>query len=921
MTHIKQGVAPPVLGVLRVALHFAAAALAAGLVLSGCSSGSQPAAVTQITSPAPTVSLSADPTTVATGTAATLTWSSTNATACTASGGWDGAESTSGSASTGALSVATSYTLTCSGASGSTPAKATATVTVTPPLAPTVTLSANPTTVATGTAATLTWSSTNATACTASGGWSGAKATSGNVSTGALSVTTSYTLTCSGASGSTPAMATATVSVTPPAPTVTPPAPTVTLSANPTIIGTGTAATLTWSSTNATSCTASGGWGGAESTSGSIPTGALTATTSYTLTCSGAGGSKSATATVTVTSSNVVTVTPQFAALTSSQNQQFTATVPGGAAAIWSVDGLAKGNATVGTITAGGLYSPGSAVGTHTIGAVSAANSSQSGVATVAVTDLAGVFTRHVDGARTGQNLKEYALTPAVVGGTGNFGKLFQCSLDGSAYAQPLYVANLSIAGGVHNVVFVATENDSVYAFDADTVPCVTYWHVSFVNGTTVTPVAASIPYMSTSLLNWDILNEIGITGTPVINVSAGTIYLVAKTQETDQGGNITYHDRLHELTLSTGSEPLNSPVDITATVSTNGGQLSFTPITQNQRPGLLLSSYANGTAVYIAWSSYGDLGVYHGWVMAYDATTLAQVAVWSDTPNGTEGGIWMANGGIAVDSGGALYLSTGNGTFDDTADLVPPVAPNNDFGESFVKLDPSALTVTDYYTPSLNAAWTAHDEDLASSGVTVLPDGLGPTGHPNTLVGSDKQGHLWLIDRDQMSRFSPTSDNTVQYLTLPNIAGCSENCTYSTPAYYDGNIYVGMTSASLMAYTLSGGLFSASNGIATPSSVSTEVYQYPGPTPAISASPAGNGIVWVLDNYANGTDSDSVPTTLGPAILRAYDARNLTTLYSSSSLASDTAGNAVKFTEPTIANGKVYVGGAGTLTVYGVLQ
>jgi hypothetical protein len=679
-----------------------------------------------------------------------------------------------------------------------------------------------------------------------------------------------------------------------------------------------------WNSTNATSCAASAGWSGAKATSGSTSTGTLTVTTSYKLTCSGAGGSKSATAGVTVTSSNSVAVQPRFTALTLSQKQQFTATVPGNAAATWSVDGVVGGNATVGNINASGLYSPGSAVGTHTIDATSVANSSQSGTATVAVTDLAGIFTRHEDGARTGQNLQEYALTPAVVGGAGNFGKLFQCTLDGSAYAQPLYVANLVIANAVHNVVFIATENDSVYAFDADASSCVTYWHASFVNGTSVIPLPASIPYQSSLLANWDILYEIGITGTPTINPSTGTLYVVAKTQETDQSNNVTYHDRLHALSITTGIEQANSPVDITATVNANSGPVTFTPLTQNQRAGLLLSTYSGGTAVYVAWSSYGDNGTYNGWAMAYDATTLAQIAVWNDTLNGQEGGIWMSNGGIAVDSSGALYISTGNGTFDDTADLVPPLAPNNDFGESFVKLDPSALSVTDYYTPSQNAAWTAQDEDLSSSGVTVLPDGVGPSAHPNTLVGSDKQGHLWLIDRELMSRFSPSSDNTVQFLTLPNIAACSLNCTYSTPAYYNGTVYIGMTSNSLAAYTLASGLFSESSGIATPSSVSAEVYQYPGPTPAISASPVGNGnaIVWVLDTSANGTASDNAQTTLGPAILRAYDAGNLqNTLYSSSTLASDAAGNAVKFTEPTVANGKVYVGGASSLTVYGVIQ
>jgi len=649
--------------------------------------------------------------------------------------------------------------------------------------------------------------------------------------------------------------------------------------------------------------------------------------TFFLVACGGGSSAGTASTTPPPTPTNiVVTVSPSLAAVTTGQPQQFTAALANttSTSVTWTVDGTAGGNAGIGTITSSGLYAPPSTAGTHTVTATSTVDTTKSGSGTVAVTDLAGVFTRHNDGARTGQNLHEYALTPSVVGGAGNFGKLFQCTTDGSAYAQPLYVANLAISGGVHNVVFVATENDSVYAFDADASPCVTYWHVSFVNGTSVVPVPASIPYQSSLLANWDILNEIGITGTPVINPSTGTLYVVAKTQETDQSNNVTYHDRLHAITLTSGSEQTNSPVDITATVNANGGPVSFTPLTQNQRPALLLSNYSGGTAVYIAWASFGDLGTYNGWAMAYDATTLSQVAVWNDTLNGIEGGIWMSNGGIAVDSSGALYISTGNGTFDDTADLVPPMAPNNDFGESFVKLDPSALSVTDYYTPSQNAAWTAQDEDLSSSGVTVLPDGVGPSGHPNTLVGSDKQGHLWLIDRELMSRFSPTTDNTVQFLTMPNIAACSLNCTYSTPAYYNGTVYVGMTSNTLAAYTLVSGLFSESGGTATPSSVSAEVYQYPGPTPAISASPVGNGnaIVWVLDTSANGTASDSAPTTLGPAILRAYDAGNLEkTLYSSSTLASDSAGNAVKFTEPTIANGKVYVGGASSLTVYGLLH
>jgi hypothetical protein len=619
----------------------------------------------------------------------------------------------------------------------------------------------------------------------------------------------------------------------------------------------------------------------------------------------------------------MVTVSPRRAAVTTSEPRQFAAKLANttSTGVSWSVDGIDGGNTVVGTITSGGLYAPSSKAGTHTITATSTVDPTKSGSSTLAVTDLAGVFTHHNDGARTGQNLQEYALTPAVVGGSGNFGKLFECSVDGTTYAQPLYVANLAIASGVHNVVFVATEHDSVYAFDADASPCVTYWHVSFVNGTSVTTVPASVPYESTLPVNQDLLNEIGITGTAVISSAAGALYVVAKTQETDLSNNVTYHDRLHALTLATGSEQTNSPVDITATVATNSGTTSFVALVQNQRPGLLLSGYAHGTAVYIAWSSYGDLGSYQGWVMAYDAATLAQLAAWNDTPNGDEGGIWMAGGGIAVDTSGALYLSTGNGTFDDASDILPPLAPHNDFGESFVKLDPSSLAVTDYYTPSQNAAWSAEDEDLSSSGVSVLPDGLGPTGHPNTFVGSDKQGHLWLMDRELMSRFSPSSDNTVQYLTLPGVAACSLNCTFSTPAYYNGTVYIGMVANPVMAFTLTNGLFSETSGIATASSVSGETYQYPGATPMISASPAGNGIVWVLDTAANGTSTDGPAVTPGPAVLRAYTATNLaTTLYSSSTLPADAAGNAVKFMEPVVANGKVYVGGDHTLTVYGLL-
>jgi len=278
-----------------------------------------------------------------------------------------------------------------------------------------------------------------------------------------------------------------------------------------------------------------------------------------------------------------------------------------------------------------------------------------------------------------------------------------------------------------------------------------------------------------------------------------------------------------------------------------------------------------------------------------------------------------MSGGAPALDSSGNMFFSTGNGSFDATNSTFAPPAPNNDYGESFLNLSPSTLAVQDFYTPSKNVSWSSSDLDISSSGITVLPDGAGPTAHPNVLVGANKQGNLWMIDRNNMSGFSPTADSTVQYLKLPNIAKCPPDCVFSTPGYWRGTVYFATDSGPLLALQLSNGLFRA-NGqqVAIAASQSAETYVYPTPTPTISASPSGGAIVWVLDNNANGTHNASGP--LGPAILRAYDATNLgTTLYSSAKLSADKAGNAAKFTVPVVANGHVYVAGAGELTVYGL--
>jgi hypothetical protein len=635
----------------------------------------------------------------------------------------------------------------------------------------------------------------------------------------------------------------------------------------------------------------------------------------------GAGSSPSASTTVSITSPSSFAVSPLNAALTLSQSQQFTATVPGGGNATWSVDDIAGGNATVGTISSSGLYTPPGTPGTHTIVATSVADPAQGGTAAVAVTDLSGIYTYHNDLARTGQNLQEYALTPASVS-SGDFGQIFSCPVDGDVYAQPLYVANLTIGGGVHNVVFIATQHDSVYAYDADSTGCVTYWQISEINATAG---VTTIPISDIGQGCLDILTEYGITGTPVIDPNSQTLYFVANTKE-----NGAYFQRLHAVSLVTGAEQAGSPVAIQATIQTNAGTaVNFSPLWENQRPALVLA----GGNVYIGWSAHCDLGDpnqnynWWGWLMSYNATTLAQTAVFNSTPNNNEGGIWMSGGAPAMDSAGNLYFSTGNGGFDDTGSTpIPPLAPNNDFGMSFLKLNATTLTVQDFYTPSMWQNWSDQDFDISSSGVTVLPDGIGPSGHPNTLVGSDKQGHLWLMDRSDLGGFNAALDNTVQYLTLPDTTSCIsvDQCVYSTPAYYSGTVYIGLVQGPLMSLPLTGGLFAfdAQTGIATADTISNETYGYPGATPSISASPSGGALIWVLDNSGNGTNSADccVVRPVSPAILRAYDATNLgTTLYDSSLLPSDQAGNAIKFQVPVVANGRVYVGGSHQLTVYGL--
>jgi hypothetical protein len=868
--------------------------------------------------------------------------------------------------------ASTAYMLTCTGAAGTTAATGTVTVSVTQPPEPTVTFTANPTTIVSGGISTLSWSSTNATVCTASGaaGWTGNEPTPFLI-TVTPATTTTYTLTCTGAAGTTPAVGTATITVTPPS------NPTVTFAAIPTSVVAGSSSTLTWSTTNATGgCTASGatGWTGTQATTGSLSV-TPSATTTYSLSCAGATGTTAATgtATVTVTSASPsgFAVTPRNAALTLSQTQQFTATSAGTPInnATWSVDNIPGGNATVGTIDTTGFYTPPATAGTHTVTAQSA-DASQSATSAVAVTDLDGVYTFHNDVARTGANLKEYALTPASVS-SASFGKQFQCTTDGEITAQPLYVANLSIGGGTHNVLFVVTQNDTVYAFDADATNCTTYWVVTYVavnaptnasstaaglnlTGLGIQPRPATADAAAPNYLDLIVPNgdpsgthdaggcndmiRFGITGTPVIDPSTQIIYFVATTKENYQGGNTPdFYQRLHALNISTGAEQNNSPTVITASVPGNGtgsvnGQINFSALWHNQRSGLVL--YNSG--IYISWGAHCDVGTYWGWTMRFntvtnDATSLTRTSAFVVAPNGNKGGIWMSAGAAAVDSSGSLFLTTGNGTFDtNPSPSVPATAANTyDFSMSFLNFSTttSDLIVQDFYTPTNAVNWSNADLDISASGVTVLNDGRGPVGHPNLLTGSDKQGHLWLIDRavGSMSEYTPSPgvDGTVQYLQLPTTALCGApyNCLYGAPAYYHNagtntdTVYYGPVNNPVMALTLAGGLYSVqpnSQNIANPSSYSTETYRYPGVTPAVTASPAGGGLVWALDNSQYGAQGNNGASVAGTSILRAYDATTLATLFDSSASTANTNGKAIKFTRPVIANGRVYVGGDG---------
>jgi hypothetical protein len=828
----------------------------------------------------PTATLAANPTSVASGNAATLSWSSTNANSCTASGGWSGTLATSGTQSTGAVTQTTTYSLTCKGPAGNSNV-ATAPITVTGAVVPTASLLTSTGAVPSGGSATLTWSSTNATSCTASNAWSGTLAPSGTQSTGPLTKNSTFVLTCSGPGGISP-VDKAGINVV----------PTAALTAAPTSVASGSAAILSWSSINASSCTAAGGWGGTLATSGTQSTGAVTQNTTYSLTCRGpAGNSNVATTTVSIGGgvTNTMMLSPRTAALTLTGAQQFTATVPGGGAAVWSVDGITGGNAAVGTINTTGLYTAGTAVGAHTVTVISATDSTQFASSTVAITDLPGVYTYHNDLARDGTNVHEFALTTGNVK-TANFGKLATCTVDGAIYGQPLWVANATVGGAKHNVVFVATQHDSLYAFDADASPCVMLWSVSLidsVHGGLGTETAVPSALVGSGF--GDIQPEIGVTGTPVIDPNSGILYVVSKSVNSTQ---TTFFQRLHAINLTTGNENPGSPVTIAGVYpgSGDGGTtVTFNARQEHQRAAL---AFVNGS-VYIAWGSHEDTSPWYGWMMSYqyNGTSFVQNSVINVAPNTQGGGIWMGGGAPAVDSSNYLYVLTSNGNFDASNSS----APNNDYGDSLLKLNP-ALQLSQYFTPSTQLTDGQTDKDFGSGGAAILADL--PSGNTVThvLICGGKDGTLYVINRDLLGGFGDPA--AVQPIAFGY-------AIFSTSGFWNNSLYLAGVKGPLTAYQLN-----TSNAQFSLGSSSTHVFGFPGVTPSISSGATQNGVVWALDSSSYCTGQSKA---CGPALLYAYDPANLANeLWDSTLSPADSAGYAVKYTVPTIANGKVYVGTRG---------
>lgn len=498
------------------------------------------------------------------------------------------------------------------------------------------------------------------------------------------------------------------------------------------------------------------------------------------------------------------------------------------------------------------------------------------------------VTTYHNTIGRAGQNLQETILTQTNVKST-TFGKLFTMPVDGVIDAQPLFLANLSISGGSHNVVFAVTEHGSVYAFDGDTGQQL--WKVT-------TLLAGESPSDIRSC--GQITPEIGVTATPVIDRSAGphgTIYVVAMSK--DGSGN--YFQRLHALDVTTGAEQFGGPVTITATFPGEGagsqlGTLTFDPKQYAERAGLLLLN----NKIYTAWTSHCDIQPYTGWIMAFDKNTLAATDVLNVTPNGSEGAIWQSGAGLASD-GNSIYFLDGNGTFDTTLDAkgFPSLG---DYGNAFIKLSTrNGLKVADYFATFNTVSQSNSDLDFGSGGALLPPPQADSTGtNHNLAIGVGKDGNIYVVDRNNMGKFNSSTNNIYQ-----EIDGALGAGLWSMPAYFSHYVYFGPQSNPMAQFKFTNAKLGT-----TAIAKTTNSFTYPGTTPSVSANGGSNGIVWAIEHKTT-------------SVLHAYKAGDISKeLYNSNQAAGsrDHFGSASHFGTPTIVNGKVYVGTTNSVAVFGLL-
>jgi hypothetical protein len=515
------------------------------------------------------------------------------------------------------------------------------------------------------------------------------------------------------------------------------------------------------------------------------------------------------------------------------------------------------------------------------------------------------VTTYKYDSARTGQNVRETILSPASVSG-GNFHRIFTASLDGYVYAQPLYVSGLNgVAGGMsgkaYDVVFTVTEHDSVYALDADsTNPAGSIlWHHTYL-GAGEAPVSAPA-----DISCGDLVPEVGITSTPVIDINSSTMYFVTKSKE----ANNSLVQRLHAISLLDGSEKFGGPITIEG--QTPDSTVRFDALRQFNRAALLLDA----GKVIIGWASHCDVQPYHGWVMAYDSSTLKQLAVFTTTPNGSEGGVWMSGGGIAADAQHRIFFSTGNGDYDGAA--------NQDYADTILRLDPQSngeFKVGDWFTPWNQKSLDDRDLDLGAGGLLLLPDLPDGGSHPHLLVQMGKNGTMYLLDRDNMGKYC---DGCTQDTQIVQSIPSALKGMWGTPAYWNGFIYwvAGRPATSGLSDAFRVWRFNAGGSgkiSASPSSQAAMSFRFSAAAPVVSANGNADGVVWLLDNRA----FNAAPP--GPQVLYAYDATDLTKLLYTSEQAPggrDRPGGAVKFTTPIVANGRVFAGGVRSLTAWGLVS